>query len=329
MTFEDWRDIPPADLAPLYQAESRRWHETLGWDLAPSWAIVEEARQAGRVPGLVARNGHTVPIGWAFYVLHEGVLQVGGLVGESAAAVRGLLDRILQSPEARLARGFTGFLFPGSASVQSALERQRFLLTRHLYLERALTEADAAVTVGDGADAAPAAASGHVRVLPFAQADPADVVRLMARAYAGRPEARCFAPDGRLEQWAHYVGQLLAMPAIGVYLPSASFVVKDDGGRLLGTIVTTSLSRGTAHIAQVVVHPDCRRAGLARRLVDAACGASQAAGHSRVTLLVAESNEPARTLYARLGFAPSAHFLYATRPALARRVIFDRQTLSA
>lgn len=310
LTFEDWRDTPASDVEALYDLEGRRWLDQLGWDMAPSWRIVEEARRAGHVPGLVARRPDGQPAGWAFYLLHEGTLQIGGLVGDTAAAVRRLLERTLQSPEAGLARGFSGFLFPASPSLQSALERQRFLLARHLYLARPLGAGDAE------AEAGPA----DLRLRPLADAEPANIVRLFARAYAGRPEARCFAPDGRLDQWAHYLGQILGSPAVGRYLPDASFVVEDGADRrALGAIVTTSLSTGTAHIAQVVVDPGCRRSGVGRWLLGSARDAARSAGHDRLSLLVAESNEPARALYARDGFEPTAHFLFATRPVLARR----------
>jgi ribosomal protein S18 acetylase RimI-like enzyme len=312
MIFEDWRDTPIGDLAGLYEAEGRRWLDDLGWDMTPSWRIVEDARRAGHVPGLVVRRPDGGAAGWAFYLLHEGTLQIGGIVGATAAAVRRLLERILQSPEAGLARGFSGFLFPASPSLQSALERHRFLLARHLYLARPL---DASTDPGAGPEPA------GLRAAALAGIEPADVVRLFARAYAGRPEARCFAPDARLEQWAHYLGQLLGTPAVGRYMPAASFVLVDrDTSRALGVVVTTSLSPGTAHIAQIVVDPACRRGGLARWLLQAACNAARTTGHDRMSLLVAESNEPARALYGRFGFEQTAHFLWATRPVLARRL---------
>ena len=316
MRFEDWRDVPAETVAPLYDEESRRWREALGWDLAPSWAIVEDARRAGRLPGLVARGDDGSLTGWSFYVLHEGVLQLGALNGQTAATVRGLLERAIESPEGRLARGFTGFLFPRSSSLSSALERQRFLIARHLYLAAPLGSTPGAEDrAGQGSHGSEGAG-----LRPLSAVDPADVVRLVARAYAGRPEARCFAPDGRLDQWAHYVGQLLATPAIGRYLPSASLVIAPpESKRPVGAVITTSLSSDTAHIAQVVVDPDCRRSGLARQLLQAAAAGAREAGHDRLTLIVAESNEPARALYARLGFLATASFLYASRPSLTRR----------
>lgn len=316
MTFDDWRDVDPAELQPLYDAESRRWSAALGWDLAPTWTIVENARRAGHVAGLLARGSGGRVAGWTFYILHEGILQIGGLVGAQASTVRALLDRAMQSPEARLARSFSAFLFPASASLPSALVRQRYAVAEHPYLLKPLVD-----------DEAPGDLSPDLRLRTLADVDPADVVRLLARAYAGLPEARCFAPDARLDQWARYVGQLLTTPAIGRYMPSASYaVVRRAENQLAAVVITTSLSPDTAHIAQVVVDPTCRRSGVARYALLAASAAARAAGHSRMTLIVSRDNEPARTLYGRLGFVETACFLYASRPALMRQPLATRSS---
>ena len=61
----DWRDEAPEVLVPLYAAERRRWAQQLGWDLGPSLRLVEQARVAGDVPGLVLRDSRGVPAGSA------------------------------------------------------------------------------------------------------------------------------------------------------------------------------------------------------------------------------------------------------------------------
>ncbi len=310
MILEDWRDAPAADLAALYEAECDRYRSQLGWELGPSCAIIEEARHSGRLPGLIARRPDGTPVGWAYFLVHEGVLQIGGLVADTAARLRRLLDRVVQAPEAQLARALTGFLFPVSPSLVSAFVRQRFLVERHPYLSRPLTR---------GASPLEGIPSPF-RVRLLMEIDPADVVRLAAKAYAGQAEARCFAPDNRLEQWAHYLGQLLATPACGTYLRNASFAIeRRDTGQVQGAIITTSVSPATAHVAQIVVDPACRRLGLARHLVETAAQAAATQGFGTLTLIVAEQNLPARRLYDRLGFAETTSFIYASRPALMRR----------
>jgi ribosomal protein S18 acetylase RimI-like enzyme len=327
MTLEDWRDVDPHELEPLYAAECERYRSTLGWDYGDSCRIIEEARRAGRLPGLVSRAPGGAIGGWTYFIVHEGVLQIGGLVADSASRLRRMLDRVLQSPEAAYARSLTAFVYPVTPSLQAAFERQRFAVDRHPYLSRALGAAR-------GAESAVRGLAPEYRLRRLAEVDPADVVRLMARSYTGLSEARCFAADGRLEQWAHYLGQLLATPACGRYLAEASLAVEQrDTRALVGAVVTTAISSDTAHIAQIVVDPSCRRAGVAAELVESVVDQAGEDGYSSLSLIVAEANTPARRLYARLGFTQSASFLYASRAALSRRatppILSSRELLEA
>ncbi|HEY3380282.1 MAG TPA: GNAT family N-acetyltransferase [Vicinamibacterales bacterium] len=312
MIFEDWRDTDAAEFERLYEAECERYRTQLSWDLAPSCVIVEEARRAGRLPGLVVRNTEGRAVGWTYFVVHEGTLQLGTLVADSAARLRELLDRVMQSPEARFARSLSSFLFPISPSLLSAFERQRFVVERHPYLSSPLVAASGALS--------PGGLGPEFRLQPLMDVDPADVVRLTARSYAGLAEARCFAPDGRLDQWAHYLGQLLATPACGSYLPQASFAIeRRESRQVVGAVITTAVAPETAHIAQIVVDPSIRRAGLARELLGSVADTVRAMGYLRLTLIVSDRNGPARQLYAKLGFSETASFFFASRPALSRR----------
>jgi ribosomal protein S18 acetylase RimI-like enzyme len=313
MNVEDWRDLDPAELTPLYEAECRRYRTALAWDLEPSCRIIEEARRSGRLPGLVVRAAGGAIAGWSYFIVYEGILQIGGLVADSASGLRRMLDRVLQSPEATFSRSLTAFVFPRSSSLQAAFERQRFGVERHAYLSRPITGGPCGESVRKGL-------APEFRLRPLMEVDPAEVVRLSARSYAGMSEARCFAPDGRLEQWAHYLGQLLATPACGRYLPEASFAVERRETReLAGAVIATAIAPETAHIAQIVVDPACRRAGFAAELVTASLERAREEGYSILSLLVAEANAPARRLYARLGFSETASFLFASRAALTRR----------
>jgi ribosomal protein S18 acetylase RimI-like enzyme len=314
--IEDWRDLDPGEVEPLYEAECRRYRTALAWEFDASCRIIEQARRSGRLPGLVLRLPGGAIAGWTYFVVSEGVLQIGGLVADSASHLRRLLGRVLQSPEAAFARGLTAFVFPVSSSLQAAFERQRFAVERHAYLSRSIT-----IPGAPGGEGARAGFPGEYRLRRLGEVDPANVVRLTARSYAGMAEARCFAPDGRLDQWAHYLGQLLATPACGVYLPGASFALeRRETGQLGGAVITTAIAPGTAHIAQIVVDPACRRAGLAAALVSAALESARDDGCSDLSLLVADANAPARSLYARLGFRDTASFIFASRAALSRRV---------
>lgn len=60
------------------------------------------------------------------------------------------------------------------------------------------------------------------------------------------------------------------------------------------------------HINNLAVLPEQRRAGVGGSLVEHVLGEAQRRGAGRATLEVRRSNEPARRLYARWGFAVSA-----------------------
>src|ERR1041384_270626 len=38
MDLVDWRELAPADVAPLYAEQADAWSNALGWDLSASWA---------------------------------------------------------------------------------------------------------------------------------------------------------------------------------------------------------------------------------------------------------------------------------------------------
>lgn len=67
-----------------------------------------------------------------------------------------------------------------------------------------------------------------------------------------------------------------------------------------------SFVAGSWYINAVATVPRFRNRGVATALIDHAEGLAREAGADTVSLIVAEGNTPARTLYARLGYAPVA-----------------------
>ena len=85
MTCQDWRDAPTHDIAALVDTERRRWLDAHKWDTAASFAIVEQGRRAGAVPGWLVRGTDGAIEGWTYYVLHDGALQIGGVTASRPA----------------------------------------------------------------------------------------------------------------------------------------------------------------------------------------------------------------------------------------------------
>lgn len=306
MRIDDWRNLPAAAMEPVYEAERARWATGLQWDLDASLSLIESARVAGTLPGLVIRGPGQSVVGWTYFLVQQRVLQVGALQARSADGVRLLLDAIFKAPEASLAGEILLFVYPDSPACESALQRRRFDVTRYWYLRRALDR-----TCARSVDAG---------LRPLRDADGPDLVRLFSRAYAGEAGARCFAPHGRLDEWARYLSQLTHGSAIGAYEHGASLSL--PGGRpgtMLGASIVTSIAERTLHLAQLVVDPDARRQGTARCLLDAMLAWGQANERAAATLLVHEANARARALYDSRGFVPIGYFLHAERP-ITRRV---------
>lgn len=69
-----------------------------------------------------------------------------------------------------------------------------------------------------------------------------------------------------------------------------------------GGFVLIRIVADEAEILTLAVRPAARRSGIASRLVTTAAVRSAALGVERLMLEVAEDNEAARSLYARLGF---------------------------
>ena len=94
------------------------------------------------------------------------------------------------------------------------------------------------------------------------------------------------------EQWnANVMGlQLGLLGGFGLFHP--------DGGMVLARVTADE-----AEILTVAVMPAARRGGLGAALMRAAMAECRARGADKMFLEVAETNAPARALYARLGFA--------------------------
>jgi ribosomal protein S18 acetylase RimI-like enzyme len=312
MRLEEWREWPADEVAALFERQQVRWARDLGWDAQPLFTLIERARGAGELPGMLAVEEDGSISGWAYASVQDGILFIGALHGDRAEIVRALLDAVLETVEASYARAYRCFIFPDTPAVAAALTRRRFDVQPFLYLSRAIAPGEPEASRGS---------SDGLTVRLWDLDDLPETARLLARAYAGTAGARCFAPAGRLDEWAAYLAQIARTPACGIWAPDESLACPDEAGeRLDAILIATRLSDRTTHVAQVAVDPRRRRHGTAAALVEASARRAAAAGARVQTLLVAESNRPARALYERLGFTPASCFLFAERPRISRVV---------
>ncbi len=293
----DWHQLPPADLIPWYEREQQQWRQAFSWETDANWRVVEAARLAGTLPGLVAYEAGTA-VGWAFYLVHRGTLQIGALSAVSRTATHALCTTILDSPEAAATESAMAFVPDATPGLEAALRASGFGVQWFPYLTRTLTPRSKGAGSFTALEVDRLGAVAHV----------------LSRAYPGADRRRPFAPTGTLDEWREYVARLVSGTGCGAWVPACSVVASQSGtDRIGGLVLTTAIAPGTAHVVQVAVDPECQGRGLGRRMLDEALSRLGAAGFDRVSLLVAEGNGPARRLYASLGFRPAGRFACATR----------------
>ena len=308
MTVRDWRRLTAAETEPLYRAEEARWRAAFHWDTHDNWTLVERARASGTLPGLAVLGdaGHADIRGWAFHVVHRGVLQLGALTAAAPEAAEAILDAVQATAVQARVRGVMAFVPLDREWLPARLQARGFAVRPFLYLERTL--ADSPVETAS-------AARVERLARPFDGSRVGDVAGLLAAAYPGADPARPFAPGGHRDEWLDYTTQLVTQTGCGALRPDCCVLV--DGGsdrpRLDGAVLTTQLSTETGHLAQVAVHPVKHGQGIGRDMIGVAIGRLRTAGFLRASLLVAEDNTRAVAMYRRVGFEETGRFLSAWR----------------
>jgi ribosomal protein S18 acetylase RimI-like enzyme len=87
-------------------------------------------------------------------------------------------------------------------------------------------------------------------------------------------------------------------------VPDASFVIETDG--ILASASLVALFRGAPLVAHLMTHARYKRRGLGVAALLRSAEALRAQGWTTLGLYVTDSNEPAVTLYRKLGFATSS-----------------------
>lgn len=297
----DWQYCEASDIVPLVEAEARAWLEQLNWNVAESWRVIEPARQAGRLPGLVSYDGEGRTNGWTAFLPHEGHLQVMAVVAPDGPTAGVLADGILASPQSQVSSSTIVCARAGTPGLAGVLRDRGFAVETYRYMSAAL----------DHLSPVPSATLGPWNDHEERMAD------LCARAYGTSEGVRAFAPGGTLPEWRSYVSGLVRGNGCGWFLPELSVVTGetkegDVVDHLQAAIMLTDLGPGTVHVAQMAVAPESQGRGLGRQVLQTALAAATRL-YQRATLLVASSNTAAVHLYESVGFTDAAQFVVASR----------------
>jgi ribosomal protein S18 acetylase RimI-like enzyme len=312
--LRDWRLLPGSTVAELYERERAVWQRTLSWDTSGSWATVESARVSWGLPGFVCVDRGGELRGWTFYISRHSCIEVGGIVSETVAAtellVEGLLDQAAET------NGLRGFLYEQAAGIRNVLAQRGIASSPFLYL---LGRSHGAT--GEALDDILRSAVNYAPVAiesrPWMYADADATACLLRESYGA--SGTLFAPGNTHAEWREYVSTLVEQTGCGVLAPELSRVIL-AGGRVQAVALVTILGTGTAHLAQLAVHPSLRRNGVARAVATDVYARVAAAGYVRMSLLVASENDAARSLYRSLGLEERGRFLTLRGDAQPRRL---------
>lgn len=124
-----------------------------------------------------------------------------------------------------------------------------------------------------------------------------------------------------LDQWVRAVGELRGSPpehvaAHALRLQSISLprhqVLVHESGKVLAAGLAIA-EDGAVGLFDIVVHPEHRRAGLARAVVSSLLSHAAGQGARTAYLQVDAANVPALALYAQFGFSLAYHYWYRAR----------------
>jgi ribosomal protein S18 acetylase RimI-like enzyme len=127
------------------------------------------------------------------------------------------------------------------------------------------------------------------------------------------PEPPGFSGESWDEEWADMRRQL---DAGGVFLAEAA-------GKAIGVAKIDTPDHGAMHVHLVHVRPDARRQGVAKALLRECVAHARDSGVQTISLHVLTTNEPARTIWRRLGFTDVSTLLAAAVDDLDVRLAED------
>lgn len=297
---ESWSGVAPTAFAPLIRSEQARWLDALQWDTRELWVAVEQARLDGRLAGAVTRADDGTVTGYTYWIVRHGEVHCGALTSSSPDDTAVLLDALLSASVAHDAAPIRLFALASAPAAVALLEARGFELGPYRYLACPVAAAHTTRATGRAWD---------IRDLDA-------TIELLRASYAGADPRRPFAPHGTTAEWRHYASELVLGHGCGRFRSSLSLAMPGPRGTLDAVALVADIGEGSAHLAQLAVHPSVRGAGVGTRIVDAVRALSGAAGYHRLTLLVRDGNLAAERLYASLGFERRASFTSAVRPAV-------------
>jgi ribosomal protein S18 acetylase RimI-like enzyme len=301
----DLRHFAATLLRPVLDAEGELWKQRLHWDYRTSARLLMQYLDNHMLPGYAALEAEQVT-GYVFCVYEETKAVIGDVFAmpapaespESAHAVeetllRHLLELLVNSPQ--VDRVESQLLLHPSGTHAATFRSAGFQLYRRLFLVQALVGISRApqVHLPAGLD-----------LRAWSDEDLAPAARLIAEAYRGHPDSLINDQYRSVPGSMRFLNNIVRYSGCGAFSPQASHVIVERTSReMVGLILGSRVSPQSGHITQVCVHPEYRRRGLARLLLELTSYWFMRQGATEISLTVTESNTEAVDLYLAEGYA--------------------------
>jgi ribosomal protein S18 acetylase RimI-like enzyme len=300
----DLRHFSSPVLLPVLQAEAALWMDRLHWNFSVSSSLLMQYLDNHSLPGYAALEAGRV-IGYVFCIHEETKAVIGDVFalpgtrsdGSSSHEVeetllKHLLELTVHTPQ--VDRIESQLLLHPSGSHSGVFFDAGFQVHRRLFMLRKL----------DGFFTTPRV---HLPVRldlrPWRDDDLHSAAQLISLAYREHPDSVVNDQYRSLHGSLRFLNNIVRFSGCGVFSAPVSHVVIDRLSREMVAIVLGSrVSPQCGHITQICVHPDYRRRGLARNLLNLAAACFLRQGVSEISLTVTEANSEAIKLYRAEGY---------------------------
>jgi ribosomal protein S18 acetylase RimI-like enzyme len=311
----DLRHFEAPVLRPVLEAEGEVWKQRLHWDYRVSSKLLMQYLDSHMLPGYAAIEAGQVT-GYVFCVYEETKAVIGDVFalpcarpdGEPASPTAAheieeallvhLFELLVNSPQVE--RIESQLLLHPSGSHDGVFRAAGFETYRRLFMVRPL----AGFWSGPRANLESA-----LELRPWRDEDLNPAGRLIAAAYRGHPDSVINDQYRSVHGSLRFLHNIVRYSGCGVFSPLVSHVVVERTSReLVAMVLGSRVSPESGHITQICVHPEFRRQGLARMLLNLAATCFLRQGVAEISLTVTEANSQAVDLYRAEGYKCSHVF---------------------
>lgn len=298
----DLRHFAAPQLRLLLEAESEVWRERLHWDYRASSRLLLQYIDSRMLPGYAALESGQI-IGYAFCVYEDtkavigDVFALAGAESGSASAVettllRHLLEMLVNSPQ--VDRIESQLLLHPAGVHAAVFESAGFELHPRLFMVQTL---DSQRTPPRAELPAPLELRG------WREEDLHAASRLIAESYRNHPDSLINDQYHSVHGSLRFLHNIVRYAGCGAFSQMASHVIVDRTTReLAGLVLGSRVSPESGHVTQLCIHPEYRRRGMARLLLDSAAAQFLRQGVAEISLTVTGANHDAIALYEAEGY---------------------------